>query len=208
MKIAKDVFRGVGHAKKYGHVPRFFFSTLQAILLLTPAMIIKGIFDRWGLRRTAAEVYVFVKAFILLLILFLGGSSHVVSFGFTAFVLSELLLYLFGLIFLHKFWGPVTSLERSIFLMLINFLEIVVGFAIIYIYTSSISNGPDILSNPLDALYFSVVTITTLGYGEFHPFTEAGKIAVILQVTFAVIFFAVMLGSIIGKFSEEINTQK
>jgi voltage-gated potassium channel len=34
----------------------------------------------------------------------------------------------------------------------------------------------------LDALYFSVVTATTIGYGDFHPVTDAGKIFTMFYV--------------------------
>ena len=33
--------------------------------------------------------------------------------------------------------------------------------------------------SPLDAFYFLIVTIATVGYGDFHPITPAGKILVI-----------------------------
>lgn len=33
--------------------------------------------------------------------------------------------------------------------------------------------------SPLDAFYFIIVTIATVGYGDLHPFTPAGKILVI-----------------------------
>jgi len=29
---------------------------------------------------------------------------------------------------------------------------------------------------PLDALYFTIITLTTVGYGDFAPKTDAGKI--------------------------------
>jgi len=34
----------------------------------------------------------------------------------------------------------------------------------------------------LDALYLSVVTLTTLGYGDLHPVTDAGKIFTIFYL--------------------------
>ena len=35
---------------------------------------------------------------------------------------------------------------------------------------------------PLDALYLSVMTLATVGYGDFHPVTAAGKIFTIVYV--------------------------
>jgi voltage-gated potassium channel Kch len=205
LKIPKDIWNIEGPSKDVGFVPKVFFTLLAALLLLTPAVIIKGIFDRWNMRSRAVEVYVVAKLLVLLFILFYWGANHLTSFVVTTVLLVELSLYLFGVIFLHKYWGPLTSIERSIFLMIINFIEIVVGFSIIYLNIGGICIGEEVISSPIDALYFSVVTITTLGYGEILPKTEAGKIAVMLQVCLAVLFFAVMLGSIVGKFASEIK---
>ena len=35
---------------------------------------------------------------------------------------------------------------------------------------------------PLDAFYFLIVTIATVGYGDIHPLTPAGKILVMLII--------------------------
>lgn len=34
----------------------------------------------------------------------------------------------------------------------------------------------------LDALYFSVITLTTIGYGDFSPQTDAGKLFTLLYI--------------------------
>jgi voltage-gated potassium channel len=36
--------------------------------------------------------------------------------------------------------------------------------------------------NALDSLYFSVTTLTTVGYGDFYPHTPAGKIFTIFYI--------------------------
>ncbi|BCY29522.1 potassium channel family protein [Flavobacterium okayamense] len=43
----------------------------------------------------------------------------------------------------------------------------------------------------VDSLYFSVVTLTTIGYGDFSPKTDAGKI-------FTIIYIVVGIGMILS----------
>lgn len=43
----------------------------------------------------------------------------------------------------------------------------------------------------IDSLYFSVVTLTTIGYGDFSPKTDAGKI-------FTIIYIVVGIGMILS----------
>lgn len=38
----------------------------------------------------------------------------------------------------------------------------------------------------IDSLYFSVVTLTTIGYGDFSPQTDAGKIFTILYIVIGI----------------------
>ena len=39
-----------------------------------------------------------------------------------------------------------------------------------------------LLSGTLDSLYFTVITLTTVGYGDFSPQTPAGKIFTIIYI--------------------------
>ncbi len=43
----------------------------------------------------------------------------------------------------------------------------------------------------LDSFYFSVITLTTIGYGDFSPQTEGGKL-------FTVLYILVVLGMILA----------
>ncbi len=54
----------------------------------------------------------------------------------------------------------------------------------------------------LDAFYFSAITLTTIGYGDFAPSTAAGKIFTVLYV-FAGIGIIVAFASAIAKASVE-----
>lgn len=55
----------------------------------------------------------------------------------------------------------------------------------------------------LDALYFSVITLTTVGYGDFAPKTDAGKIFTIVYIFVGlglISSFVILLGEKSGLF--------
>ena len=49
--------------------------------------------------------------------------------------------------------------------------------------------------SPVDALYFSVVTLATVGYGDLHPTTDAAKL-------FTVVYILLGLGVLAAFISE------
>jgi voltage-gated potassium channel len=48
----------------------------------------------------------------------------------------------------------------------------------------------------LDHLYFSVVVMTTLGFGDIHPIATASKVMVSIPCVTSYVMFALMLGII------------
>jgi voltage-gated potassium channel len=58
--------------------------------------------------------------------------------------------------------------------LLITTILIVFGGSIFYHFVEGWSY--------IDSLYFSVVTLTTIGYGDFSPQTDAGKIFTIIYI--------------------------
>jgi len=53
--------------------------------------------------------------------------------------------------------------------------------------------------SPLNALYFSVTTLTTVGYGDFSPQTAAGKLFTVLYVLVGVGLLLAFLGRLAGQ---------
>ena len=45
----------------------------------------------------------------------------------------------------------------------------------------------------VDSIYMTVITLSTVGYGEVHPLTEAGKIWAVLVIIFGVTGIGVLL---------------
>lgn len=61
----------------------------------------------------------------------------------------------------------------------------------------SVPEGSDVLSS---MFYYSLVTLTTLGYGDVLPVTPIARIAAGFEAVIGVLYIAVMVGSIVGNF--------
>ena len=100
------------------------------------------------------------------------------------YFLIETFLYVFHKIFLPEHnYGKLAN--RSIILLFFNFFEVIASFAVIYA-AGNYLNQP--VSTWIDALYFSFITGVTIGYGDFYPINETGKILVIVQVMSTISF--------------------
>lgn len=53
----------------------------------------------------------------------------------------------------------------------------------------------------LDALYFSVITLTTVGYGDFSPQTDAGKIFTIFYIIVGIGIILTFIDSVYTHFN-------
>lgn len=56
------------------------------------------------------------------------------------------------------------------------------------------------ITNPFDAIWWAVVTVATVGYGDQYPVTSAGRIIGTLVIISGVILFSVLTGFIAIKF--------
>lgn len=91
--------------------------------------------------------------------------------------------------------GPHRSAWPAI---LLNGGTTVCIFALIY-QTFGVLGGHDPAGAPRDfstMLYFSIVTFTTLGYGEFHP-TSATRMFAATQAAFGYIYLGLIVGAAI-----------
>ena len=57
--------------------------------------------------------------------------------------------------------------------------------------------------SPLDSLYFSVVTLTTIGYGDFAPKTALGKFVTIFYIFAGLGIIATFIGTVADRMSSE-----
>jgi hypothetical protein len=115
----------------------------------------------------------------------------------------EILAYQSSIIF-----EKIESPPRSIVLFLINLSEVISIFAILYLIYGAIGYCKyKAIQKPCEALYFSILTISTAGGGNIIPINSYGKILVFFEtaigILLLVIFFGVLIGT--GKSKDDKN---
>ena len=109
--------------------------------------------------------------------------------------------------FEQKTWfGQLSGYEGLIFGRILFTL-----FSIIFIYSGAIyqaehvTNGEN-FSTFLDAVYFAVVTMTTVGFGDITPVTEAGRGLTIAMIITGIALIPTQVGNFIQQFTKIQNS--
>ena len=61
--------------------------------------------------------------------------------------------------------------------------------------------APDQSMNSSNALYYSFVTLTTMGYGDILPVSRAARMLAILEATTGVLYMSVLIARLVGMYS-------
>lgn len=106
----------------------------------------------------------------------------------------------------QKFLFSSISTEDSLISVRILFTL----FAIIFIYSGLIYQvehpvNPQIYSTFLDAFYFSVVTMTTVGFGDVTPISEVGRLLTVLMILTGVTLIPWQVGDLIKRLVKNAN---
>jgi hypothetical protein len=142
----------------------------------------------------AREIYYALVLGFLAMALANGWHSSSFVILMTIYFVADILVHLTGQVFV---WGGQSiDPSRSLLLAVINYFEIAMAFAILYRHWDCLSPRP--LSGT-QALYFSIVTGATVGYGDVLADTLVGKRLVILQIATSFLFVAIFLSTLLGR---------
>jgi hypothetical protein len=168
---------------------RLFLSSSQ---LLFPGIYIKYFAFKKGIEYEdlAVDFYVLLKVIFPLLILVNGLENNHFLIALLVYVLLETILYIPTLIFASDLFSKPRSYKRSMLLLFFNYMEIVFAYAVLY-SCGSYLNKPFI--NWFDAVYFSIITSSSIGYGDFYPVTSEGKFLVSTQALLFLFFVVLFL---------------
>lgn len=100
-----------------------------------------------------------------------------------------------GSIFIHGFlenMGHIVLFRR--FKYIVIYVALIIVFSLFYVFLPEASfrqSNPD--ANLLDWVYFSVVTITTLGYGDITPLSWVAKVLVMAESLLGILMLGLFL---------------
>lgn len=101
--------------------------------------------------------------------------------------------------------GYVTRQDSAIFARILFTI-----FTIIFVYSGLIYQvehpiNPDKFATFLDAIYFSVATMTTVGYGDITPVSEIGRLLAVLMILTGIALIPWQIGELIKQLIKTSN---
>ncbi len=187
------------------HYPDFGIERLLRLFLVGSKIFFPGIYIEYLTKNSSlykrklfGECYVIFKTLVPFIMLYFGLWNHYLLYLFNIYLLIETFLHIFHKIFLPEHdHGKMAN--RSIILLFFNFIEVIASFGVIYA-AGNYLNQP--IQSWVDALYFSFITGVTIGYGDFYPVNEQGKILVMIQIL-STMAFLFLFFNFFGPRSEE-----
>ncbi|WP_367753189.1 potassium channel family protein [Flavobacterium sp. WC2421] len=170
-------------------IVRLFLSSSQ---LFFPGIYIKYLVSKKGAEYEdlAVDFYVLLKVALPLTILMNEWQTNPLLLGIMVYVMLETVLYIPTLIFASDLFSKPRSYKRSMLLLFFNYLEMVFAFAVLYTCDNYL-NRP--FHHWFDAIYFSTVTSSTIGFGDYYPVKTFGKFLVSMQSLLVLLYVVLFL---------------
>ena len=104
----------------------------------------------------------------------------------------------------HFFFGSIQSVHLIIFRVIFIMVAIVFVSAGLIFYAEHEIN-PENFRTFFDAIYFSVVTLTTVGFGDITPVSDYGRTITLLIIISGIVFIPWQVRNLIAHFIASVN---
>jgi len=107
----------------------------------------------------------------------------------------------------HTFSG-VLATKKFEFITLAMFASIVIFVSSVLIYVMEANNPSSPINTLFEAVYWSIVTIATVGYGDVTPITTEGRFVAMLVIISGIAVLAFTTSLVVSAFTEKLDEIK
>ncbi len=118
---------------------------------------------------------------------------------------------LFKLFRYYNSTGIITNIlkkNKEFFTIIFTGFGIILVFSSYFAYIFESAAQPEVFSDLPSAFWWSIITLTTVGYGDIYPITLPGKFLTFMILIIGIVVFTLPAGIITSGFMEEIRNQK
>lgn len=199
--VLLDVWNSAGSHYSLGleRLARLFLALVEFIY---PSVLIRQLTGRLSIyvRKCWIDFYVLLKVAIAAAVL---NSAQLdgLRLALLLYLGSETIFYLLRLVLLSDFSRSIISGRRRIVLLFLNYVEVNLWFASLYFHYGLLQGA----TTRTEAIYFSFVTSSTVGYGDYRVVTALGQHVVIAQLLVFVLFVGIVLARFLHEEAKEID---
>lgn len=188
----RNMIKSVWEGKQHNDIglERLFRLLLLAVKFCFPGLYLEYFSGKVSkdARLVVSEIYVLIKALIPLWLLCTERSGMPFWYYLNVYLLVETFVAIFNRIYLSEHFDQ-EGYKRMLLLLFLNFAEVVFTFAVLYSAGNYLVQP---FTSPLDAIYFSMMTSSTIAYGDNFPVTETGKLISMLQALSTLVFLGLV----------------
>jgi len=108
---------------------------------------------------------------------------------------------------IQTFTSVITA-KKFEFITLFIFASIIISVSSVLIYVMEANNPNSPIDTLFEAVYWSIVTISTVGFGDITPVTEAGRVVAMLVIVAGIGVFSFTTSLIVTSFTEKLDEIK
>jgi len=105
-------------------------------------------------------------------------------------------------------FAQVLSSKKFEFFTLMVFASVMISISAVLIYIAEANNKDSAINTLFEAFYWSFVTLSTVGYGDFVPVTDLGRTVAMVIIISGIAVISFMTSIVVSAFTEQLDSIK